>query len=90
MEWKKSRSIEDSELRFISYRSVEYGGRIKGSFDLVSEGTGTYALQLRQYIGKSFLNAEELIDQVRGQGGIALNCTHILNRNKLRIDKSQQ
>ncbi len=66
------------------------GGRVKGSFDLVAEGTGTYAHYLRQYIGESFLSAAELIDQVQEQGGKALDCTHILNCNKLRVDGNQQ
>jgi|SRR5262250_3025441 len=66
------------------------GGRVKGSFDLVAEGTGTYAQYLRQYIGESFLSAAELINRVRKQGGKALDCTHFLNCHKLRVNGNQR
>jgi hypothetical protein len=67
-------------------RQDPVGARIKGSFDLLDPGTGTYSNYLPQHVGESFLNAADLIDEIRASGGNAIHCTHILNRNRLRIE----
>lgn len=62
------------------------GGRIEGSFDLMAAGTGTYARFLAPHVGDSFIDAAELLDAIRQDGGDALACTHLLNRNNLRVE----
>jgi hypothetical protein len=66
-------------------RQDRVGNRIEGSFDVLEAGNGTYSKYLAEHVGESFLNAAELIDEVRTAGGDAKDCRHILNRNKLRI-----
>lgn len=66
-----------------------HGDRLIGSFDLVAKGTGTYAKYLPDHLPESFASADALIDAVRAKGREAVDCTNILNRNKLRVDKNQ-
>lgn len=61
------------------------GSQIEGDFDLIDAGDGTYSKYLADHVGKSFVNAAELIDAIRAVGGDAKDCRRILNRNKLRI-----
>jgi hypothetical protein len=65
------------------------GGRITGSFEVLDAGTGKYAHYLNEYVGEPFMEADHLIDSIQKQGGGAVDCTHILNRNKLRVDDFQ-
>lgn len=60
------------------------GGRIVGSFELVEAGTGAYAQYLLPHEGKAFSSAHELLDEIRRHPG-AGKCTHILNRNSLKV-----
>ncbi len=61
------------------------GGRIVGSFDLVQAGTGTYSSFLEGIVEESFISANELITRVASKSG-AQKCTHIVNRNTLKVD----
>jgi hypothetical protein len=76
-------------LRIKIHKSQEkgHGGRVKGSFDLLDAGTGTYAQYLMEFVGEGFIEARELIEGVRKKGDAALKCSHILNCNKLRVEK---
>lgn len=62
------------------------GGRITGHFDLESCGDGKFASYLNKLNEKSFDSANSFIDKVRALGGE--DCTHILNRNELKIEES--
>ncbi|GLI35636.1 hypothetical protein [Desulforhabdus amnigena] len=72
-------------LRIKVHKNQEkgHGGRVKGSFDLVEAGTGTYAEYLLEFVGDSFIEAKELIEKIQEKGGKALKCLHLLNCNKL-------
>ena len=62
------------------------GGRVRGGFDLLDAGNGTYSPNLQEYEGESFAQARELIELVRANGGEAERCTHIFNCNILRVE----
>lgn len=66
-----------------------HGGRITGSFVLKEAGNGTYAEALKKFIGQPFSAAKNLISEAQQIGPHAEKCTHILNCNKLRVDKNQ-
>ena len=62
------------------------GGDIVGAFDLLSAGTGQYALYLKGHENSAFKSADYLLVRVQSVGGDARDCTHILKRNKLRVE----
>lgn len=59
------------------------GRRIEGAFTLVDAGLCAYSKYLQPYIGHQFNDVSQLIDRVRSDG--AERCTHILNRNSMRV-----
>lgn len=60
------------------------GRRVKGSFEVLDAGNGTYSEFIR--VG-SYTNAAELIREVRevASNPKAAKCRHVLNRNGLRV-----
>lgn len=74
-------------IKVYSHQTPE-GGRITGQFDLETVGDGKYASFLNMLNEKRFNNAADLIAKVLALGGE--NCTHILNRNELKIEDSSE
>ena len=60
--------------------------QIRGSFDLISAGTGQYAAAMSGLEGTTFQTAKDLIEIVRGKSGNE-KCTYILHGDMLRVDK---
>lgn len=71
-------------IKVMRGQSSGRGGRIEGAFELLAPGTGRYASHLQPYVGEAFNAAKELIEAVKAQPG-GEKCTHILNRNCLRL-----
>lgn len=75
------------KIRIHKNQAPGNGGRIEGDFDLLEAGDGVYASYLHEFVGDAFLSASELIENVARKSG-AQKCTHILNRNMMRVSKS--
>ena len=64
------------------------GGRVEGPFELLHAGDGTYSHFISAFVGDVF-NARELVRQVTSRSE-AVKCTHVLNRNALRVRTSDE
>jgi hypothetical protein len=59
--------------------------QIKGDFVLLDEGTGKYATAMKEFVGRRFENAQELVNLVSKKPG-ANECQFILHKDMLQVE----
>jgi hypothetical protein len=81
----------NKDLRIKIYLRQEKGDKlqIKGSFDLINAGTGTYASAMQEFEGRQFEKAKDLIRLVKQKPG-GKKCTYILHKDLLRVEEPTQ
>jgi hypothetical protein len=59
-------------------------GWLRGRFEVLAEGNGTYSEQIRPLVGQT-MNAAEFIEAVLSASGSAKSRLTVLDRNSLRV-----
>ena len=73
------------KIRVFSAQAKGDNLQIKGGFELLQAGAGTYGPAMDEFVGRRFENAQGLVELVRAKPG-AYKCTFILHKDMLQVE----